>query len=70
MPETVEPLCYDAIESVVKDKMYSENMVSKWTDEICSKITKDLVEMNKPFKYIGKLPLSTLLSLDSPTPQH
>eukprot|EP01031_Cornospumella_fuschlensis_P032792 gene32792-39646_t len=52
IPETVEPLCYDAIEAVVKDKMYNENLVSKWTDEICSKITKDLVDMNKPFKYI------------------
>ena len=27
-------------------------MVQIWTDEICSKLTKELVEANKPFKYI------------------
>lgn len=53
MPENVEPLCYDAIEAVIKDKLYNELHASKWVDEICSKLTKDLIETNKPFKYIG-----------------
>mmetsp|Transcript_47688 Transcript_47688/g.94393 ORF Transcript_47688/g.94393 Transcript_47688/m.94393 type:complete len:119 (-) Transcript_47688:20-376(-) len=52
IPESVEPICYDIIESVLKDKMYNDVMASKWIDEICSRITKELVEMNKPFKYL------------------
>lgn len=49
----MEPICYEIIESVLKDKMYNDLHVQKWTDEICARITKDLVEMNKPFKYLG-----------------
>lgn len=52
IPETVEPLVLDAIESVLKDKVYNDNQVQGWIDEICSKITKELIETNKPFKYI------------------
>lgn len=52
LPETVEPICYDVIESVLKDKTYSNTLVNKWVDEICSRITKDLIDMNKPFKYL------------------
>ena len=54
IPELVEPLCFDAIEAVLKDKLYSELHVTGWIDEICAKITKDLVEANKPFKYLGE----------------
>jgi len=34
--------------------MYNDVLAQKWIDEICSRITKDLVDMNKPFKYLGK----------------
>ena len=51
----VEPVCYDAIESVLKDKLYNDSSVPKWIDEICSKVMKDLIEMNKPFKYLGMI---------------
>lgn len=54
IPETIEPICYDVIESVLKDKMYNDINAQKWIDEICSRITKELVEMNKPFKYLGR----------------
>ena len=54
IPETVEPVCYEAIEAVLKDRMYNQNQISQWIDEICSKISKDLIDMNKPFKYIGE----------------
>jgi dynein light chain Tctex-type 1 len=53
LPESVEPLVNTVIESVLKDKIYNDAMVQKWIDEICSKIIKELVEMNKPFKYLG-----------------
>jgi dynein light chain Tctex-type 1 len=52
--ENVEPIVYDVIESVLKDKVYSDSHVQGWIDEICSRITKDLIETNKPFKYAGK----------------
>jgi dynein light chain Tctex-type 1 len=51
----VEPICYDIIESVLKDKMYSDILAQKWVDEICSRITKELVDMSKPFKYLGMM---------------
>lgn len=34
--------------------MYNQLQINQWIDEICSKVTKQLVEMNKPFKYLGK----------------
>ena len=52
--ENVEPLVYDVIEAVLKDKVYNDSLVQGWIDEICSRITKELIETNKPFKYAGK----------------
>lgn len=67
IPETVEPICYEAIEAVLKDKMYNEALIAKWVDDICSRITKELVEMNKPFKYLGECQLiSTAYPLGLP----
>jgi hypothetical protein len=54
IPEQIEPAVFEAIESVLKDKIYNEKLVQGWVDEICCKLTKDLVETNKPFKYVGK----------------
>ena len=53
IPETVEPVCFDVIEAVLKDKTYNDMLVQGWIDEICSRITKELIETNKPFKYAG-----------------
>jgi hypothetical protein len=55
LPESVEPICFDAIEAVLKDKTYSDMLVQGWIDEICSRITKELIETNKPFKYAGTM---------------
>lgn len=52
-PETVEPICFKAIEAVLKNQLYTSVQVTPWVDEICSRVTKDLIEMNKPFKYLG-----------------
>ncbi len=54
LPESVEPIVNVIIESVLKDKMYNDSHVQKWIDEICARITKELADMNKPFKYLGK----------------
>mmetsp|Transcript_10802 Transcript_10802/g.11224 ORF Transcript_10802/g.11224 Transcript_10802/m.11224 type:complete len:121 (+) Transcript_10802:75-437(+) len=52
IPEQIEPAVFEAIESVLKDKIYNEKLIQGWVDEICCKIMKDLVETNKPFKYV------------------
>lgn len=57
LPESVEPICFDVIEAVLKDKTYSDMLVQGWIDEICSRITKELIETNKPFKYAGTVAL-------------
>lgn len=50
--ESAEAICYDAIEAVLKDKFYNDQHVQGWIDDICSRITLELIEMKKPFKYI------------------
>jgi len=50
--EQVEQLSLEIIESTLKDKVYNDDLAQSWIDEICSKINKELIEMNKPFKYI------------------
>jgi hypothetical protein len=42
-----------AIESVLNNEVYDEYKVSQWVDSICEGCMKGLVELNKPFKYVG-----------------
>lgn len=51
--EQVELTCYEVIEQTLKENFFSDGMVQIWVDEICTKITRELAESNKPFKYIG-----------------
>ena len=51
-PEQTEALAVEIIGSVLDGKTYDDQQVQGWIDEICSRITKDLVDMNKPYKYI------------------
>ena len=51
-PEQTEALALEIIGSVLDGKSYDDQQVQGWIDEICSRITKDLVDMNKPYKYI------------------
>ena len=53
IPESIEPVCLDVIEAILKDKTYNDTLVQGWIDEICSRITKELIQTNKPFKYAG-----------------
>lgn len=53
IPESIEPICLDVIEAILKDKTYNDTLVQCWIDEICSRITKELIQTNKPFKYAG-----------------
>ena len=44
----------------MKDKYYQDQSVQGYVDEICSKVTKELVDSNKPFKYLGIFKYSLL----------
>ncbi len=59
--ENVEPVVYDVIEAILKDKVYNDTLVQGWVDEICSRITKDLIDTNKPFKYAGKMTTQSII---------
>jgi dynein light chain Tctex-type 1 len=63
IPESVEPICLDVIEAILKDKTYNDTLVQGWIDEICSRITKELIQTNKPFKYAGKFSYLTVALL-------
>ena len=52
-PESVEPMVFEVIESVLRDKVYQEGLVQGWIDEICCRISKNLIDSNKPYKYLG-----------------
>ncbi len=54
IPETVEPICFDIIDAALRDKPFNNLTVQQQIDDITTKITKELVAMNKPFKYIGE----------------
>ncbi len=42
----------DIITAVIKDKNYDDSKVQGWVDEICSRVMKELIESNKPYKYM------------------
>ena len=50
--EQVELTAYEIIEATLKDNVWNELLVQGWVDEICSKMTAELVLTNKPFKYV------------------
>lgn len=52
LPESVEPICYNSIEAVIKDKNYNPAQINEYIDQICSLTMSALIGMNKPFKYI------------------
>lgn len=63
IPESIEPICLDVIEAILKDKTYNDTLVQGWIDEICSRITKELIQTNKPFKYAGTFSYLTVALL-------
>ena len=38
-------------------------MVPQWINDICEKSMKALMELNRPYKFIGRLPLFFLISI-------
>ena len=50
-----ESIIVPAIEAVLKDQDFDQVKVDQWTDTICESTMKGLVDLQKPFKYIGQL---------------
>jgi hypothetical protein len=53
VPEQVEQIALEVVENVLKDKSFHDHLVQGWIDDICAKITLELIQLQKPFKYIG-----------------
>ena len=59
-----ETIIVPAIEAVLKNQDFDQVKVDQWTDTICESTMKGLVDLQKPFKYIGKsLPLLFVVRL-------
>ncbi len=41
------------VDSHLKDKPYDEERVPQWINDICEDVTFRLVQLQKPFKYMG-----------------
>ena len=50
-----ENIIVPSIEAVLKNQDFDQVKVDQWTDSICESIMKGLVDLQKPFKYIGQL---------------
>lgn len=48
--------CGQCIESHLKDKAYDDTKVAGWVNSICEDAMYGLIELGKPFKYIGVWP--------------
>ena len=57
-PEQTEALAFEIIGSVLDGKTYEDHQVQGWIDEIRSRTTKDLVDMNKPYKAIRRISIN------------
>ena len=57
-PEQTEALAFEIIWSALDRKTYEDHPVQGWIDEIRSRTTKDLVDMNKPYKAIRRISIN------------
>jgi len=48
-----ESVAKEIIESTVGEEKYEHTKTVEWTNQMCEKILSKLLELQKPFKYIG-----------------
>lgn len=48
---------------LLRDQPYDEQQVSTWTDRICEACMRRLVDLRRPYKYIGTLHTVSLVAL-------
>ncbi len=44
----------DSVEQVLATAQWDEKMVPQWINDICEKAMKQLMELNRPYKFLGK----------------
>ena len=54
--EDVERCLQESVEAVLATAMWDEIMVPQWINDICEKSMKALMELNRPYKFIGMFP--------------
>ena len=50
----MERCLQESVEAVLQTAQWDEKMVPQWINEICEKSMKALMELNRPYKFIGK----------------
>uniref|UniRef100_A0A7S3CPD7 Uncharacterized protein n=1 Tax=Strombidium rassoulzadegani TaxID=1082188 RepID=A0A7S3CPD7_9SPIT len=50
--ETINQIVLNTAESVLENAQWDEKKVPGWINEICETVTKQLIEMKRPYKYI------------------
>ena len=53
--EEVEKCIQDSVEQVLANAGWDEKMVPQWINDICEKSMKQLLELNRPYKFMSKL---------------
>ena len=53
--EEKERIAIACVESALKDELYDDAKVAEWVDTICEHIVKELGDLRKPLKYIGRV---------------
>ena len=44
----------ESVEAVLATAQWDEKLVPQWINEICEKSMKQLMELNRPYKFVGK----------------
>ncbi|XP_067135437.1 dynein light chain Tctex-type 1-like [Centruroides vittatus] len=50
--DEIKPVIKDAIETVIGNNIYQQNMIDQWMNNIHENILGQLIKLNKPLKYI------------------
>ena len=58
LPPNINEILYNVMDMILEKEHHQyqeENMSQKWIDQICDRMMETLIQLQKPFKYIGAL---------------
>ena len=61
----MEKCIQDSVEQVLAQANWDEKMVPQWINDICEKSMKQLLELNRPYKFLSKQNHSSLIEIFS-----
>ena len=50
----MERCVQESVEAVLATAQWDEKLVPQWINDICEKSMKQLMELNRPYKFVGK----------------